>query len=65
MLNSYLCPFFPGGEKKAHFGFDDPPALAKDAKTEEEALVYYRRVRDEVRDFVEGLPDAIRKKEGI
>ena len=59
------CPFFPGGVKKVHFGFDDPPALAKDAKTEEEALVHYRRVRDEVRDFVEGLPDAIRKKEGI
>ena len=59
------CPFFPGGAKKVHVGFDDPPALAKDAKTEEEALVHYRRVRDEIRYFVERLPDAIREKEDI
>jgi arsenate reductase (thioredoxin) len=59
------CPFFPGGAKKVHVGFDDPPALAKDAKTEEEALVHYRRVRDEIRNFVERLPDAIREKEDI
>lgn len=59
------CPFFPGGAKKVHFGFDDPPALAKNTKTEEDALIHYRRVRDEIRDFVEKLPDAIREKEGI
>lgn len=50
------CPVFPGGAKKIHAGFDDPPALAKDAKTEEEALVHYRKVRDEIREFVTGLP---------
>lgn len=52
------CPVFPGKVKKIHRGFDDPPTLAKDAKTEEEALAHYRRVRDEIRDFIENLPEA-------
>lgn len=46
------CPFFPGGAKKIHVGFDDPPVLAKDAQDEDEALIHYRRVRDEIRHFV-------------
>ncbi len=53
------CPVFPGKVKKIHRGFDDPPTLAKDAKTEEEALAHYRRVRDEIRDFIESLPGAL------
>lgn len=47
------CPYFPGKAKVIHAGFDDPPKLAKSAKSEEEALDCYRRVRDEIRDFVE------------
>jgi len=50
------CPFFPGSVKRLHIGFHDPPALARDAATEEEALQHYRRVRDEIRAFVEGMP---------
>lgn len=50
------CPIFPGRVKRLHRNFDDPPALAKNAKTEDEALSHYRRVRDEIRAFVEGLP---------
>ena len=50
------CPLFPGKAKIVHAGFDDPPRLAKDAKTEEEALGHYRRVRDEIRAFVAALP---------
>jgi arsenate reductase (thioredoxin) len=51
------CPMWLSGKAKVvHVGFDDPPALAKSAKTEEEALAHYRRVRDEIRSFVEGLP---------
>jgi arsenate reductase len=53
------CPLFLGKAKVVHVGFDDPPRLAKDAKTEEEALGHYRRVRDEVRRFVEQLPEAL------
>ena len=53
------CPIFPGRAKIVHVGFDDPPALAKDAVSEEEALNHYRRVRDEIRRFVEGLPETL------
>ena len=52
------CPVFPGKAKRVHVGFDDPPKLAKDAKTEEETLSHYRRVRDEIRRFVETDLDA-------
>ena len=53
------CPLFPGNAKVVHVGFDDPPRLAKGARTEEEALIPYRRVRDEIRKFVETLPQAL------
>lgn len=49
------CPLWSGKAKKLHKSFEDPPFLAKTAKTEEEALGHYRRVRDEIRDFVAGL----------
>ena len=50
------CPLFSGKAKVIHRGFDDPPRLAAEARTEEEALVHYRRVRDEIKVFVEQLP---------
>jgi arsenate reductase (thioredoxin) len=50
------CPVFPGKARIVHVGFDDPPRLAKTARTEGEAMVHYRRVRDEIRHFVEQLP---------
>lgn len=56
------CPMFPGKAKVVHVGFDDPPALAKQAGTEEEALDCYRRVCDEIRAFVETLPESLEKK---
>ena len=58
------CPIFPGKVKRFHVGFDDPPRLAKNAKSEEEALNIYRRVRDEIRAFVERLPGALDETEG-
>ena len=51
------CPIFPGRATVVHQSFEDPPRLAADAKTESEALEHYRRVRDEIRAFVEGLPN--------
>jgi arsenate reductase len=51
---------FPGKAKVVHVGFDDPPKLAKDAQSEEEALAPYRRVRDEIKAFILTLPDALR-----
>jgi arsenate reductase len=53
------CPMFPGKAKVVHVAFDDPPRLAKDAKTEEEALVHYRRVRDQIKAFVLTLPESL------
>jgi len=50
------CPVFPGNVNRFHISFDDPPRLAKNAKTEEEALSQYRKVRDEIKSFVAGLP---------
>lgn len=55
------CPVFLTKAKVLHVGFDDPPKLAKQAKTDEEALGCYRRVRDEIRTFVEQqLPGLLR-----
>lgn len=55
------CPFFPGQTKVIHAGFDDPPKLAQQAQTEEAALAHYRRVRDEIKVFVDSLPAALTK----
>ena len=54
---SESCPVFPRRARIVHRGFDDPPKLAAEALNEEEALGHYRKVRDEIRAFVETLPD--------
>ena len=53
------CPFFPGLAKVVHVGFEDPPALARQVESEEAKLACYRRVRDEIRAFVETLPGGL------
>jgi arsenate reductase len=53
------CPFFPGEARLVHVGFDDPPTLAKGAGTEEKALEHYRRVRDQIKAFVETLAGSL------
>jgi arsenate reductase len=53
------CPVFPGNVRVLHRGFADPPRLAQDAASEEEALDHYRRVRDEIRSFVAELPASL------
>ncbi len=53
------CPVFSGSAKVIHHPFDDPPRLAREASSEEEGLTHYRRVRDEIRDYVASLPDAL------
>ena len=50
------CPFFPGKTRRIHRGFDDPPKLAAGAASEEAAMAFYRRVREEIRAFVEQFP---------
>ncbi|HOF19227.1 MAG TPA: arsenate reductase ArsC [Phycisphaerae bacterium] len=61
------CPAFlsrSGKAKIIHVGFDDPPQLARQTKTEQEALDCYRRVRDEIRTFVETLPESLDRGKG-
>lgn len=53
------CPVFPGKARVVHIPFDDPPLLARSAGSEEEELNHYRRVRDEIRDFVKCIPDSL------
>lgn len=58
------CPVFPRAAKVIHRPFDDPPQLARGAKTEEEALAHYRRVRDEIRAFIETLDHLVERAHG-
>ncbi|CRX37704.1 arsenate reductase ArsC [Estrella lausannensis] len=51
------CPVFPGEFKRLHHSFDNPPVLSRNTKSEEESLAIYRRVRDEIRSFVENMPN--------
>ena len=50
------CPYFPAKTRVMHRGFDDPPRLAQHAASEEEALGFYRRVRDEIKEFILSIP---------
>ena len=58
------CPVFPGQTRVVHAGFEDPPRLTKDMPDGEAKLEVYRRVRDEIRAFVQTLPDSIREPSG-
>jgi arsenate reductase len=55
------CPTFHGAPRIVHVGFDDPPRLAADEPDAEKALNHFRRVRDEIRAFVETLPASLEK----
>ena len=56
------CPTFPAKTSVFHMGFDDPPKLAANSRDEEEAMAHYRRVRNEIKVFVERLPDILKQK---
>jgi arsenate reductase (thioredoxin) len=53
------CPFFPAKTRVVHVGFADPPKLAAGCSSEAEAMLHYRRVRDEIKAFVDRLPQAL------
>lgn len=48
------CPVFPGS-KIIHVGFDDPPRLTEGMTNEDAILDVYRRVRDDIKTFIENL----------
>lgn len=50
------CPTPPSGTRVLHVPFDDPPKLAQTARDDSEALPHYRRVRDEIKNFILTLP---------
>jgi arsenate reductase len=50
------CPYYPAKTALIHKGFDDPPVLAKEAKNDKEALKIYRRIRDEIKEYIMNLP---------
>ncbi len=51
------CPVFLGDTEVIHVGFDDPPKMALAYDDEQDKLNCYRKVRDEIRDFVENIED--------
>ena len=61
------CPMWLKGKAKVvHVGFDDPPTLARELAAkgvgEQVQLDCYRRVRDEIRAFVERLPEVLENR---
>jgi arsenate reductase len=44
------CPYFSGGRESMHKGFQDPSSALG---TEQEKLAVFRRVRDEIRAWIE------------
>jgi len=58
------CPVFPGRARIIHQGFDDQPGLATVAKNQEAAFGHYVRVRDEIKAFIEQLPEALLTEKG-
>jgi arsenate reductase len=56
------CPTFPAKTSVVHMGFEDPPKLAQNSRNEEEALMHYRRVREEIKRFVQKLPEILTQK---
>jgi arsenate reductase (thioredoxin) len=53
------CPVFPGPTKVVHVGFEDPPKLTAGMPDGEPKLAVYRRVRDEIRRYIETLPGSL------
>ena len=49
------CPLFPGQTVTIHRNFEDPAAFQG---TEEERLDLFRRVRDEIREYLKTFPPA-------
>ncbi len=55
------CPLFIGLAQKLHHSFQDPPKLAANLILDEEKLVIYRRVRDEIKDYLQyELPQLVK-----
>ncbi len=58
---SKSCPVFCGDTLYMHVPFDDPPLLSEGSGNEEDVMSHYRRIRDEIEEFVKNLPDLLEK----
>jgi arsenate reductase (thioredoxin) len=47
------CPVFPGQTKRIHKAFEDPAAFQG---AEGQRLALFRRVRDEIREYLKSFP---------
>lgn len=54
------CPYFPAKTKIIHHGFEDPPKLAKQFNDEEKQLDCYRKVRDEIKTFIDQIENHLK-----
>ncbi|MCA1557378.1 MAG: arsenate reductase ArsC, partial [Acidobacteria bacterium] len=52
------CPVFPGQAERIHWSFEDPAAAVGD---EGERLSVFRRVRDEIREYLRDFVRAQQK----
>jgi len=53
------CPTLPGVSRHIHQPFDDPPALVANITLHSDKLRIYRRVRDEIGEFCQTLPELL------
>ena len=51
------CPVFPRNAKRIHHAFDNPRILAKKLSSMDDIIALYRRVRDEIKDFILKMPE--------
>lgn len=49
------CPVIPGSIHVIHQAFEDPPYLARNEDSDAGKLAHYRKVRDEIREFIESI----------
>jgi arsenate reductase len=54
-----MCPVFPGKARMVHKSFPDPAAATG---TAEEIISEFRKVRDEIRDYILTLPQSLEKE---
>jgi len=53
------CPLFPGKTKVLHYDFEDPAAARG---SDAEVIAAFRRVRDQIHDFIKTLPSSLNIK---
>ena len=54
------CPIFPGHGNRIHHSFEDPAAI-QGSDTEKQAM--FRRVRDQIREYLRGFPGGLPEPE--